>query len=100
VKTARLNIKLTPEELARWRESAMLEKQALSEWVRECCKTVKFVPADPNNSKDVAVAEVANEIHGHGLLPAKKLKKPVQSCKHGVEKGHNCWQCGGIAVIE
>lgn len=26
--------------------------------------------------------------------------KPTKTCKHGKPKGHNCWQCGGLAVIE
>lgn len=26
--------------------------------------------------------------------------KSGKTCKHGERKGYNCWQCGGLAVIE
>ena len=31
---------------------------------------------------------------------AKAIKKSGPTCKHGVEKGWNCWQCGGLAQVK
>ena len=31
---------------------------------------------------------------------AKGEKKKAAKCAHGVGKGINCWQCGGLAKIE
>lgn len=30
----------------------------------------------------------------------KRERKPLPKCCHGVEKGRNCWQCGGLAAIQ
>jgi hypothetical protein len=29
-----------------------------------------------------------------------KKEKSGPRCKHGVQRGWNCWQCGGLAVME
>lgn len=28
------------------------------------------------------------------------VTRSIKTCKHGTAKGHNCWQCGGMAVME
>jgi hypothetical protein len=34
------------------------------------------------------------------VLEAPKPKRAVKTCIHGERKGHNCWQCGGLAEIQ
>lgn len=34
---------------------------------------------------------------GYSKLVDGRTKR---TCKHGIERGYNCWQCGGLAVIE
>jgi hypothetical protein len=36
---------------------------------------------------------------GPDIEPRKKPRE-VKRCAHGKSKGDNCWQCGGLAVVE
>jgi hypothetical protein len=35
---------------------------------------------------------------GPDIEPRKK--RVVKACAHGMAKGNNCWQCGGLAAVE
>ena len=46
------------------------------------------------NGVNVAVVEPeAEPIRAHG-------RKSRVVCQHGIEKGWNCWQCGGLAAVK
>jgi len=37
------------------------------------------------------------------VFPSTEKEAPEKVgkiCKHGTAKGYNCWQCGGLAVVE
>ena len=78
----------------------------LSAWIRGRCN-------EPRTDSDVRSKEKVDARVGIPSGHRKKLEADVPSepavpniskksarCKHGTAKGWNCWQCGGIAVIE
>lgn len=32
------------------------------------------------------------------VMPEAKPRKKLKQCSHGVNAGHHCWRCGGIAA--
>jgi hypothetical protein len=44
----------------------------------------------------ISMADGGSDVGG----VAEDLSRKGKTCKHGTSKGHNCWQCGGMAVIE
>jgi len=57
---------------------------------------------------DDFVAEQANPVPPEVKNPPDEISSPPKKrrasvkkvCRHGTEKGYNCWQCGGLAAVE
>jgi hypothetical protein len=112
VKTATLKVRLEEGELELWKGESSARAMGLSKWVRETCNAncgeakklegreraplsnrMRAARRHPGGTGQTGRAASAGE-------PEDTRKSPGKSCIHGVGKGWNCWQCGGLAVIQ
>ena len=84
-----LKIRIDKGELEAWMASAVAEGLSLSAWIRKRCNEEGEVLAK--------ITEKSSPRPPKAQEPAPR--KAVKKCVHGTEKGYNCWQCGGLAVI-
>jgi len=69
--------------------SAVAEGLSLSAWIRKRC-----------NEEGEVLAKIIEKSSPRPPKPQEKASgKVVKTCIHGKDKGFNCWQCGGLAVI-
>ena len=86
---SQINLRIDKDELAEWLQRAMAEDLSLSAWIRKRCNEEGEVLAK--------IIEKSSPRPPETQEPASR--KAVKKCVHGTEKGYNCWQCGGLAVI-
>lgn len=94
-----------------WKKQAIESGLSVSEWIRRKCNSDSVVAetADARSLQALAHSAYKGRVAGvagnaqpvrtqpsEGSSPSRATKK----CKHGTLKGWNCWQCGGLAVIE
>jgi hypothetical protein len=104
------NIRVYEEELDQWRAEAAKVAMPLSQWIRERCNNGNYPTEVLRGTRAVRVGRrraIAEPMVAGGAIHGKdsrnitgKTGKVIPTCKHGIEKGYNCWQCGGMAVIE
>lgn len=93
----RLAIYFEQADLERLTAKARSEGKALVEWARETLLGELGGDTAVRGERAVPVAR-RSIVAPERLAIERGSKGPV--CKHGVEKGFRCWQCGGLAVIE
>ena len=121
---ARVVVYLENESVDRMLEKAREEGKTLVEWARETLLEQLADNSDVPRTRAVRVAgrraHAAQRLSvAAGTGNATSAEEPVcaaedvplvlgaeghaqkrRTCKHGIEKGWRCWQCGGMAVIE
>jgi hypothetical protein len=90
--------------------AAALDGMTLGKWLERVIETMaaigpgnfKVVPAAPENPERGTLTVEAVRIMKEQLQDdhPPKLPRKVKTCAHGEAKGNNCWQCGGLAVVE
>lgn len=102
MRDARLELRLTKDELAFWKEEAVKRGQTLSELVLEGTRFFLSVykPGEPFSFGGER-RQQAGAAAGSGLPERVTPPKPskVRKCSHGVEAGYHCWQCHGKAIV-
>jgi hypothetical protein len=107
----RVTVLLTEEEYAQVRISA--QNVPLSRWFKSLALNAKETNAEVDRIPDVprnpairadrgreSTATSALDrlpVLGERQAPAKRATK---TCVHGIAKGFNCWQCGGLAIVQ
>lgn len=76
---ATIKLRLRQVELEQWSECAKMAGMSLSAWMREQCN--------------------AGIEHQAEIETAAFKSRKTKQCAHGIGKGVNCWQCGGMAVV-
>jgi hypothetical protein len=60
----------------------------------------QFAPTPPLKAEESQKAQIEVGLPTVGTRSPRQ-EKPAKgkTCRHGTEKGYNCWQCGGLAQI-
>lgn len=106
---ARLVVYVEAQDLNRLTEKARDEGRTLVEWARERLLEELEAGTPVRRVKPVRVVgrRALSAVRSVAVAEASPVKADesghthkAKCCKHGTAKGHNCWQCGGIAVME
>jgi hypothetical protein len=95
-----IKLRVPTKELEKWKERS---GGNLSGWIRERCnggcgKDMGGTDTVPVVERGIGAGERSE------LADARKSVRGVEkakgkSCVHGIAKGWNCWQCGGLAKV-
>ena len=92
-------LRVSAEELDKWKVEAERDGKLLSEWIREQCNAACEDNRVPDVRPEVAIPVPARrELVTAVATPPSG--KPIKMCVHGTLKGYRCWRCGGLASIE
>jgi hypothetical protein len=95
------NFRFVSTDVQTWKKQADALGLTLTEWITRKCNGVdrsvlqKGAISEGDGLAANPVATAHETTCGPQKPPAKK-----KTCKHGVERGYHCWQCGGVAVID
>lgn len=92
-----------------WRQQAKAVGFTLSEWIRRRCNAVQAPAVAEGKAaiKDENDGAMGVPVREKAAKPARReagtgdsvhaSSRPSTGCEHGIAKGFNCWQCGGLA---